>query len=68
MVLIANGLSDASIILKGSQINGAISAVLNKCCTNAVNCTGGNTQIIDPNGSAADLSIFAKHGATFGKM
>ncbi|OAQ58667.1 hypothetical protein VFPPC_14846 [Pochonia chlamydosporia 170] len=59
-ICIVNRAPNTVVTISGTQINGAISAVLNKCCTNAGNCGGGQQKITGPNGNVIDLSVQAQ--------
>ncbi|KAK9444941.1 uncharacterized protein G6M90_00g106900 [Metarhizium brunneum] len=59
-ICIVNRAPNTVVTISGNQINGAISAVLNKCCTNAGSCGGGQQKITGPNGNVIDLSVQAQ--------
>ncbi|KAI5460631.1 hypothetical protein BGZ63DRAFT_359018 [Mariannaea sp. PMI_226] len=56
-ICIVNRAPNTVVTISGTQVNGAISAVLNKCCTNAGSCHGGQQKITGPNGNVIDLSV-----------
>ncbi|KKP02907.1 hypothetical protein THAR02_04972 [Trichoderma harzianum] len=58
-ICIVNRAPNTVVTISGTQVNGAISSVLNQCCTNAGNCGGGQEKITGPNGNVIDLSVQA---------
>jgi hypothetical protein len=56
-ICIVNRAPNTVVTISGTQVNGAISAVLNKCCTNSGSCHGGQQKITGPNGNVIDLSV-----------
>ncbi|KAK4083808.1 uncharacterized protein Triagg1_1470 [Trichoderma aggressivum f. europaeum] len=58
-ICIVNRAPNTVVTITGTQVNGAISSVLNQCCTNAGNCGGGQEKVTGSNGNVIDLSVQA---------